>query len=120
MRRRFRRRRAPPAPRGPNGNKALVIEDEKISCFNPVPLSPREVPRVIVPIARSDQNYGTFFVQDVYKGIEDKGIERGRAKAPTGVELYFDAKRQTTAPAETDCQAASGPLRGGRPALRRS
>jgi len=65
----------------PKGNKALVIADEKISCFNPVPLVPRKRPRVIVPIARSDAKYGTFFLQDVYKGIEDKGIERGRVKA---------------------------------------
>ena len=65
----------------PAGNKALVFEDRKISCFNPVPLMPRTPPRVMVPIARSDKTYGTFFLQDVYKGIEDKGIQRGRVKA---------------------------------------
>jgi len=65
----------------PDGNKALLVEDPTISCFNPVPLVPRETPRRIVPIPPSDQPYGTFFLQDVYKGIEDGGIRRGRVKA---------------------------------------
>ncbi len=34
-----------------------------------------------MPIARSDAKHGTFLLQDVYKGIEDKGIERGSVKA---------------------------------------
>ncbi|MHC4504071.1 MAG: HzsA-related protein, partial [Planctomycetota bacterium] len=65
----------------PKGSNALVIEDEKISCFNPVPLLPRKRPRLVTPIARSDAKHGTFFLHDVYKGIEDKGIERGRVRA---------------------------------------
>jgi hypothetical protein len=36
---------------------------------------------VVTPIARSDATHGTFFLHDVYKGIEGKGIERGRVKA---------------------------------------
>ena len=63
------------------GNTTQVIEDERISCFNPVPLVRRQRPRVIVPIARSEGQSGTFFLQDVYKGMEDKGIARGRVKA---------------------------------------
>ncbi len=65
----------------PQGQRAMVIEDKAISCFNPVPLSPRPVPRLIVPIPRSESTYGTFFVQDVYKGLADRGIARGRVKA---------------------------------------
>ena len=62
------------------GNRAIVCEDEKISCFNPVPLAPRKRPEKILPIAPSKDNYGTFFVSDVNIGLEDKGIKRGTVK----------------------------------------
>ena len=62
------------------GNRAMVCEDRKISCFNPVPLTPRKRPKTILPIAPSKDNYGTFFVSDVNIGLEDKGIKRGTVK----------------------------------------
>jgi len=62
------------------GNRTMVCEDPKISCFNPVPLAPRKLPRKILPIAPSKDNYGTFFVSDVNLGLEDKGIKRGTVK----------------------------------------
>jgi len=79
-----------PARGGPNryriyaldakGNRTMVCEDPKISCFNPVPLAPRKLPKIILPIAPSDDNYGTFFVSDVNIGLVDKGIKRGTVK----------------------------------------
>jgi len=62
------------------GNRALVCRDEKLSCFNPVPLAPRKTPKVILPIPPSKDNYGTFFVSDVNLGLEDKGVKRGTVK----------------------------------------
>ena len=62
------------------GKKAMILEDKKISCFNPVPLQQRKLPRVHLPIPESNRNYGTFFVQDIYQGLLDKGIKRGQVK----------------------------------------
>ena len=62
------------------GNRTMVCEDPKISCFNPVPLAPRKVPKIILPIPPSKENYGTFFVSDVNIGLVDKGIKRGTVK----------------------------------------
>jgi len=65
----------------PKGERTLVTEDENISCFNPVPLSPRGRPKVISSKLTSDESHGTFFVSDVYLGLLDNGIKRGEVKA---------------------------------------
>ncbi|MDP6634019.1 MAG: hypothetical protein QGG42_03905 [Phycisphaerae bacterium] len=62
------------------GNRTLVCEDPKTSCFNPVPLAPRKRPKTILPIAPSKEKYGTFFVSDVNLGLVEKGIKRGTVK----------------------------------------
>ena len=65
----------------PDGTKALLREDPKFSCFNPVALVPRKRPRVIAPIRPGTRPYGVFFVEDIYKGLERFGIKRGTVKA---------------------------------------
>ncbi|MBE3068856.1 MAG: hypothetical protein IMZ66_01330, partial [Planctomycetes bacterium] len=64
------------------GRKALLYEDPKTSCFNPVPLRPRPLPQRLpgAPPARP-QGEGRFYVLDVYQGLLDKGVERGQIKA---------------------------------------
>jgi len=57
-----------------------LLEDDQLSCFNPVPLVPREAPRAIAPLAETQTDFGTFFVSDVYRGLLDNGIERGQVK----------------------------------------
>jgi len=63
------------------GNRALLHDDEKLSCYQPVPLRPRVKP---VQIAEAkvktpeEMTTATVFVQDVYRGMT--GIERGRVK----------------------------------------
>lgn len=64
----------------PKGNKAQVCEDAEMSCFNPVPLITRKPPLALPSIPRSDKNYGTFYVADIYQGLLDNGIERGAVK----------------------------------------
>ncbi|NQU26026.1 MAG: PD40 domain-containing protein [Candidatus Nealsonbacteria bacterium] len=80
-----------PAKDGPNryrivalnaqGERTTVLEDPDISCFNPVPLGPRTRPKVIPSTVNPDLDYGTFFVSDVYRGLLDRGIQRGQVKA---------------------------------------
>ncbi|MBT3199989.1 MAG: hypothetical protein HN350_08725 [Phycisphaerales bacterium] len=62
------------------GNRTMVCQAPKLSCFNPVPLQARKTPKTILPIAPSKENYGTFFVSDVNLGLADKGIKRGTIK----------------------------------------
>jgi len=63
------------------GEKALLYEDPKISCFNPVPVIPRPVPHKIPGRVPEPEGTGTFYVLDVYQGLLDKGVKRGQVKA---------------------------------------
>ncbi|GAH50918.1 unnamed protein product, partial [marine sediment metagenome] len=63
------------------GNRALLIDDPKLSCFQPTPLRQRTRPTNIAPVVMGDEKHAktaTMFVQDVYEGMT--GIERGRVK----------------------------------------
>jgi hypothetical protein len=69
------------------GNRAMLCNDPKFSCYEPLPLRPRRRPMQIAsstsPQATPGQadgaeKTGTLFLQDVYKGMT--GIERGRVK----------------------------------------
>ncbi len=62
------------------GNRTMVCEDPKLSCFNPVPLAPRKTPKTVLPIPPSKEKFGTFFVSDVNMGLEERGIKRGTVK----------------------------------------
>ena len=63
------------------GSKALLYEDPKTSCYNPVPLRPRPLPHrfpgAVPPEAKGE---GRYFVVDVYQGLLDKGVARGQVK----------------------------------------
>ena len=61
------------------GEKRLLYEDEGISCFNAIPLVARERPHTVGAFAESGEEYGAFFVADVYQGMV--GVERGEVKA---------------------------------------
>jgi hypothetical protein len=64
------------------GRKTPLYEDPATSCFNAVPLRPRPRPHVFPGDAPSEpRGEGTFFVQDVYQGLADKGVERGQVAA---------------------------------------
>ncbi len=73
----------------PQGHKALVHEDAKLSCFNPVPLVPRPTPHRKPLLPPSDQTTGTFFLTNVYKGLT--GVKPGQVKAIRIMRVY--AKR---------------------------
>jgi hypothetical protein len=61
------------------GKKRLIYEDPWISCFNPVPLVERKRPHHIKQNEVSAENFGTFIVADIYKGMV--GVKRGDVKA---------------------------------------
>lgn len=63
-----------------SGKEQLIFEHDSLSCFDPMPLSPRYRPREI-PIARSfDDSPGNFYVQNVYEGTHMDGVEKGAVK----------------------------------------
>ncbi len=63
------------------GLKAPLYDDPATSCFHPMPLVPRTLPHRLPgePPAESDGE-GYFFVQDVYEGLVQGGVERGQVK----------------------------------------
>jgi len=64
------------------GNRAELYRDHDTSCFQPVPLRPRQTPTNIPSLAKQNKaeagEPATMFIQDVYQGMN--GIERGRVK----------------------------------------
>ena len=63
-----------------SGNERLIFEHDSLSCFDPMPLSPRYRPREI-PTARSfDDTPGNFYVQNVYEGTHMANVEKGSVK----------------------------------------
>jgi cytochrome c553 len=61
------------------GQKELFYEDPEISCFNPVPLVPRTPPHNVFAARPQDDDHGTFFLADVYRGLT--GVKRGQVAA---------------------------------------
>jgi len=63
------------------GNRAKLYGDAEISCFEPIPLGPRNMPVNVTPVdlaeTKADKSC-TMFVQDVYDGMT--GIKKGRVK----------------------------------------
>ncbi len=63
------------------GNKALLYDAGDTSCFNPLPLMRRPRPAIIAGELPEPEGEGTFFVQNVYHGLLDKGVTNGQVKA---------------------------------------
>jgi len=65
------------------GNRAEILRDPEMSCFEPMPLRPRRKPPEVVAspeiyAAVGGKKTGTMLIQDIYEGMT--GIERGRVK----------------------------------------
>jgi mono/diheme cytochrome c family protein len=63
------------------GRKVQLYDDPDISCYNPIPLRPRPLPHKIPGSIPEPQGEGTFFVADIYQGLEQFGVKRGQVKA---------------------------------------
>lgn len=66
------------------GNRTMVYAEERMGCYGPLPLTPREVAPVLYTVEPSTADpddhmaWGTVLLADVYEGVPE--IERGRIK----------------------------------------
>ena len=74
-----------------DGRRELLARDPKISCNQPVPLAPRERPRLRASVVNHRSRTGTFYVKDVHLGPGLAGVERGTVKRLRVVALEFRA-----------------------------
>ena len=68
------------------GTKTLIHQDDNLSCFNPLPLTPRKPPLSKPMLPPSDEKYGTFIVTNVYEGLT--GVKPGQVKAIRIMRVY--------------------------------
>ena len=62
------------------GNETLVYAHEELSCFDPMPLSPRPQAPMLAARHSPSQPSGQFIVADVYRGEYMERVERGTVK----------------------------------------
>jgi len=62
------------------GNEVLLHAEEKLGCFDPMPLAPRPRPPIIPDRRDLAGPDGAFYVHDVYVGLEMADVRRGAAK----------------------------------------
>ena len=63
------------------GNRVLIHDDPKISCWQPMPLRSRPMPPIVpssLPAPKAAPRTATVVLSDVYEGL--KGVERGTVK----------------------------------------
>jgi len=58
-----------------------LYADSKGGCFSVVTLNKRERPPAIPGDCPQTPGTGTFYVQDIYKGLEEQGVRQGQVKA---------------------------------------
>jgi len=73
------------------GGREMLAYDPSISSAHPIPLAPRKRPQVRPTVVDYRVPYGTYFVQDIYKGPGLKGIERGTIEKLRVVALEYRA-----------------------------
>ncbi len=69
------------------GNRVPIYHDPELSCWQPIPLRPREIPPVLPETAKASNQLvksgtadapATVFLSDVYRGLD--GVQRGTVK----------------------------------------
>jgi len=68
------------------GARALLHQDDKLSCFNPLPLAPRTLPLRKPMLEASDEKYGAFIITNVYEGLT--GVKPGQVRAVRVMRVY--------------------------------
>ena len=90
------------------GFKVPLYEDPKTSCYNPVPLRPRPMPRSLPgQVPPEPKGQGRYFVQDVYRGLLGAGVERGQVRE-IRVMSQIPKKYNTEGPRYSDHYPAIG------------
>ena len=64
-----------------NTGESCLLYATDASCFSPAPLAPRRLPNAIPGECPQEPGEGTYFVQDVYQGLLEKGVTRGQVTA---------------------------------------
>ncbi len=74
-----------------DGRRELLVSDPRISCNQPVPLSPRKRPHVRPSVVDYRKKTGAYYVQDIYAGPSLRGVPRGTVKRLRVVALEYRA-----------------------------
>ena len=61
-----------------SGKREVVYSDPDICVHSPIPVRPTPKPPLIPSIVEDEHKTGTFFVQDIYQGLD--GVKRGEIK----------------------------------------
>jgi hypothetical protein len=63
-----------------DGVRVDIPSDPAKSAFSAVSLAPQPLPQVIAGEPPTEAGEGSFFVQDIYQGLEQQGVARGSVK----------------------------------------
>jgi len=91
------------------GNRVPIYDDPEISCWQPVPLRPRQTPPVLPTVAPAtstppeDASLATVFLSDVYRGLD--GV-------PPGTIKYLRVLEQVPKPWAAEVDPCRGEDRG--------
>jgi mono/diheme cytochrome c family protein len=64
-----------------NGVRVPLLQAADAGHFAAVPLAPRPSPPSAAARAPQEPGEGTYFVEDVYRGLEEQGVQRGQVAA---------------------------------------
>ncbi|MBT3278021.1 MAG: hypothetical protein HN370_01430 [Phycisphaerales bacterium] len=89
-----------------HGNKELVYRDPTMSCYAPIPLKARKLPKQIADLVKGvpHNKPGVLYINDVYQGLD--GVKRGEAKYLRVLEAH--RKTAHTNPQRIDVGVNSG------------
>jgi len=73
-----------------DGRRELLVADPNLSCNQPIPFIPREIP-IRPNLVDYNKKTGTYYLQDIYTGPGLEGIPRGAIKKLRIVALEFRA-----------------------------
>ncbi len=89
-----------------SGSEILIHENDSLSCFDPMPLSPRHRPHQIPTARRFDDSPGIFYAQNVYEGTHMGDVSKGEVKYLRVIE---SPEKRTYTAAAWDGQGQQAP-----------
>lgn len=88
------------------GHQLLLHAEDKLGCFDPIPIRPHPRPQVLPSVTDPSRQKGTFYVQDVYTGTHMQGVERGSVEYLRVVQV---GDKHTWTPADWAGQGVEPP-----------
>jgi len=74
-----------------DGSRELLAWDFARPCRQPIPLTPRKVPRLRPSLVAPDKDTGIFYIDNIYAGQGLKGVKKGTVKRLRVIALEFRA-----------------------------